>query len=168
MHQYVCDCVCVCEDVEAQSLQPDPGAAVMIMAIWARSLSSSLSSAVIFSRAAGSALCLGCGPTFMAAFRDATWGLDVFWFTELSFRGGNWNLWRTKLMLQHNGQWTQCIYCLQNVFINVSQCLYLVLAKLSPSSSYTQRTSANVGTAAVSTVNSVQPWGLLLNMGIWA
>ena len=90
----VCVCVCVCPVIA-----PAPGAAVMIMAIWARSLSSSLSSAVILSRAVGSAACLARGPTFMAAVRAGAWHLATFWFRALSFLGGKWFLWITKLLL---------------------------------------------------------------------
>lgn len=67
------------------------------MAIWARNLSSSFSSTVIFFRASGSADCLTDVTPLWAWFRVGGPGyLATFRFTVLRFFGGKWFLCRPK------------------------------------------------------------------------
>ena len=74
--------------------QPGAGAAVTIMAIWARSLSSSFSNSVIFFRASGSVACRTDLPPLWAWFRAGPGYLTTSRFTVLCFCGGKWFLWR--------------------------------------------------------------------------
>ena len=60
-------------------------------------------------------------------------------------------LFHSLVILHLNSAILPCLFCVPS---------YLVLAKLSPSSSNTQSTSANVGMAGVSAGTSTQPWGL--------
>lgn len=118
--------------------KPVAEGAVTIMAIWARNFCSSLSSAVIFARASGSAVCFVDLPPLWACFRVTSSHLAAFWFTELGFRGGKWFLCETSVFYLH-------------FFLNdYRKCTYNWL----PACTYARKQRPVVGYADISTLYS--------------